>query len=62
MGYEGMRPEHAELIASLDELRTIFPEATPGYLRDLGFRLIELEAGRTHFGGAHVLAWWLVQR
>ena len=58
-----MRPEIAELLASLDELRAIFPEATPMYLRDLGHRLINLEVlGRTRFGGAHVLAWWLVQR
>jgi hypothetical protein len=59
-----MRPEHADLIASLDELRAVFPGyATPVYLRELGFRLIDLEVtGRTQFGGAHVLAWWLVQR
>ena len=58
-----MRLEIADLLSSLDELRAIFPEATPMYLRDLGHRLIGLEtSGRTRFGGAHVLAWWLVQR
>lgn len=59
-----MKTEHAELIAHLEELRAIFPGlATVGYLRRLGHTILDLEEGRRpHFGGVHVLAWWLVQR
>jgi hypothetical protein len=51
------------VVAELRPLAEIFPQATPNWLAKTAWKVWLLERQRlTHFGGADVLAWWLVCR
>jgi hypothetical protein len=53
-----------EAVRLLMGLRTMYPgHATQGWIKDVAAKVVILEgSGRTHFGGAHVLAWYLTER
>ena len=61
-----MKTQSNDPKAVAEQLRPLagyFPKVTKGQLAKLAWRIWQLEAtGATHFGGADVLAWWLVQR
>jgi len=56
-------PDFVEMAQHINALGRLYPECTPRARRELGRTIWILEkSGATHFGGPHVLAWYLVSR